>query len=147
MILLKELTMLFWNFCSWWYENFLYNFRMLYILIIKLPNLLLVRFWNHFKVFWLYIETLSSFITIVLNCCLKSFTFINYNWLSGSVGWGCGIHRLQICRVVKLPRLSWIWHETIYWWRSSDAGALGNAEYPFVTIALGSTLTWSGSTW
>ena len=29
-------------------------------------------------------------------------------------------------------------HETIWWWGFSNAGALGNAEYPFIAIAPGS---------
>ena len=35
----------------------------------------------------------------------------------------------------------------IWWWGSSDAGALGNADYPFIAIAPRSTLARSGSTW
>ena len=31
--------------------------------------------------------------------------------------------------------------------KQSDGQALGNAEYPFIAIALSSTLTQSGSTW
>ena len=31
--------------------------------------------------------------------------------------------------------------------RYSNDGALGNAEYPFITISSRSTLAWSGSTW
>ena len=54
------------------------------------------------------------------------------------------IHRLHPCRGV---RLSWLWHKTTWWWGFSDAGALGNAEYPFVAIAPWSTLTLNGSTW
>ena len=46
------------------------------------------------------------------------------------VGWGFRIHRLHICKGVRLPqRVSWIWHKAIWWWCSSNAGALGNAEY------------------
>ena len=65
------------------------------------------------------------------------------------VGWGCRTHRLLLCRGVRTPpqQVSWIWHETIWWWRSSNAGALGNAEYPFVAIAPRSTLARRGSTW
>ena len=40
-----------------------------------------------------------------------------------------------------------IWPWTIWWWGSSSAGALGNVEYPFITIASRSTLARSGSTW
>ena len=31
--------------------------------------------------------------------------------------------------------------------RLHDAEALGNVEFPFIAIALRSTLAWSGSTW
>ena len=40
-----------------------------------------------------------------------------------------------------------VWHLTIWWWGSSNAGALENVEYPFIASASRSTLTWSGSTW
>ena len=43
--------------------------------------------------------------------------------------------------------VSWIWHKTIWWWGSSNAGNLGNAEYPFISIATRSTLAQIGSTW
>ena len=33
-----------------------------------------------------------------------------------------------------------IWHKTIWWWGSSNAGPLGNTKYPFITIASWSTL-------
>ena len=36
---------------------------------------------------------------------------------------------------------------TLNWLGSSDAGALGNAEHPFIAIAPRSTLARSGSTW
>ena len=41
----------------------------------------------------------------------------------------------------------WLLCNTIWWWGSSNAGALGNVEYPFIGIAPRSTLTQSGSTW
>ena len=38
--------------------------------------------------------------------------------------------RLQLFKGVRLPqRLPWIRHYTIWWWDSSNAGALENAEY------------------
>ena len=40
-----------------------------------------------------------------------------------------------------------IWLRTIWWLPSSNAGALGNAEYPFIAIAPRSTLAQNGSTW
>ena len=45
------------------------------------------------------------------------------------------------------PNVSYIWPKAIWWWSSSDAGALGNVENPFITIAPRSTISWSGSTW
>ena len=53
------------------------------------------------------------------------------------VGWDCRIHWLHLCRGIRPPhqRVSWIWHKTLWWWSSSDAGALGNAEYFFIAIA------------
>ena len=58
----------------------------------------------------------------------------------------CRIHRLHLCRGVKSPQwVSWIWHKTIWWWESSNAGALGNAKYPFIAITSRSTLAWSGT--
>ena len=35
----------------------------------------------------------------------------------------------------------------LLWWGSSDAGALGNVEHPFITISLRSTVAHIGSTW
>ena len=66
---------------------------------------------------------------------------------SSPVDWGCRIHWLFLCREVSPPPLSqwvlWIWHKTVWWWGSSNAGALENAEYPFIAIAPRSTcLEW-----
>ena len=45
------------------------------------------------------------------------------------------------------PRwVSWVWHWTIWWWGSSDAGALGNVEHSFIAIAPRLTLARYGST-
>ena len=64
------------------------------------------------------------------------------------VSWGCKIHRLHLCRWIRLPeRVSWIWHETIWCWGSSNAGALRNAGYLFIAIAPRFTLALRGSTW
>ena len=79
--------------------------------------------------------------------------WLRYCWIFqfsvSLVDWGCRIHRLHLCRVVtpQPQQVSWIWHKTIWWWGSSNAGALGNVEYPFIAIAPRSTLAWSGSTW
>ena len=59
------------------------------------------------------------------------------------VSWGCRIHWLHLFRWVRLPSPQWvscIWHKTTWWWGPSDAGALGNAEHPFIAIAPRSTL-------
>ena len=64
------------------------------------------------------------------------------------VGWGYRIHQLFLCRGVRPPKwVTWIWHSTIWWWCSSNAGVLGNADYPFIAITPRSTLTWSSSIW
>ena len=55
----------------------------------------------------------------------------NFIWASipscgGLVTYTCRIHRLYLCRGVRLlQRVSWIWHQTIWWWGSSNAGGLG----------------------
>ena len=66
----------------------------------------------------------------------------------GPVGWSCRIHRLHLCRGIRIPsRVSWIRHQAIWWWCSSNDGVLGNAEYPFTAIIPRSTLARSGRTW
>ena len=54
---------------------------------------------------------------------------------------------LQRSKTLPLQRVSGIWNQSIWWWGSSDIGALGNAEYPFIAIAPRSIRAWSGSTW
>ena len=55
------------------------------------------------------------------------------------VSWGCGIHRLRLCRRVRSPQwVSWMWH-IIWYWGFCDARALGKARHPFIVIAPGST--------
>ena len=50
--------------------------------------------------------------------------------------------------VCKTPqRVSRIYHLTIWWWGSSNAGDLRNADCPFIAIAPMSTLVRSGSIW
>ena len=66
------------------------------------------------------------------------------------IGWDSRIHWLHLRRGVRHPPAVTgvlIWHSTIWWWGSSKGGALGNAEYPFIAIALRSTRTRKGSTW
>ena len=43
-------------------------------------------------------------------------------------------------------RMIWKWRKTIWLWSYSNAGALGNLEYPFTAIAPESTLARSRST-
>ena len=62
------------------------------------------------------------------------------------------LHRSQFAGTEEYtdpPPHQWVsktW-QTISWQGSSNAGALGNTEYPFNAIALRSTRTQSGSTW
>ena len=64
------------------------------------------------------------------------------------VNWGCRIHRVYLYRKVRPhQRVSRIWLQTIWWWDSSNAGDLGNAEHLLIAIAPRSTLARSGSTW
>ena len=65
------------------------------------------------------------------------------------VSWGCRILWLLLCRGVRSPTNECPWYDNkkIWWWGSSNAGALGNAAYPFIAIAPRSTLVRSGSTW
>ena len=44
-------------------------------------------------------------------------------------------------------RVSWIWHKTIWWWGSRNAGALGIAEYLLIAIVPWIFLARSDSTW
>ena len=55
------------------------------------------------------------------------------------INWGCRIHWLHLCRGVRpsLQWVSWIWDKTIWKWGSSNAGALGNAGYPFIATLPG----------
>ena len=65
---------------------------------------------------------------------------------SSQAGWGYNIHWLHLCREGESPHPT----NVLVLHKQSDGvmpGALGNAEYPFIAIALRSTLAWSGSTW
>ena len=62
------------------------------------------------------------------------------------VGSGCTIHPLLLCKGVIHPRQECPEYD-IWWWVSSNAGTLRNAEYPIVDIAYMPTLAQSGSTW
>ena len=66
---------------------------------------------------------------------------------AGPVGWGCRMHQLYLCRRVRLLQwMSCIWHKTVWWWGTSNARALGNREYLFITIVHKFTQARSGST-
>ena len=74
--------------------------------------------------------------------------YVNNQVTKSPAGWGCRIHWLLLCKRIDLHQcVSWIWHETIWWYGSNNAGALGNAEYSFIAIDPWSTLARSGSTW
>ena len=70
-------------------------------------------------------------------------------WIpSGSVGWGCRIHRLYLSKKVRLlQKVCWILHKTIRWWVFSNTWALWDAEYSFIAIAPRSSLIQCCSTW
>ena len=61
----------------------------------------------------------------------------------------CRIHHLLLYRRVRTPhrQVSCLWDYTIWWWCCSNAGALGNAGYPFFAVVSRSPLAQSGSTW
>ena len=61
------------------------------------------------------------------------------------VNWGCRLHQLHLCRGVRPPPSTSVLD--IWCWVSSNAGALGNAEHHFITIAPRSSLARSGITW
>ena len=64
------------------------------------------------------------------------------------VGWGCRIHLLHLSRGIRPHQwVSLIWHYTIWWWVSSNVGALGNTEHHFIAIAPRSTLAWRDRAW
>ena len=68
--------------------------------------------------------------------------------MNGPLISGCRIHRLHLCREVRfLWWMSILWHYTIWWWGSGNAGDLGSAEYHFIVITSLSNLARSDSTW
>ena len=80
--------------------------------------------------------------------CQKRVLIIAVNCYDTPVGWCYRIHRLFLCREVRLhQRISEILHKTIWCSSPSNGGASGNAEYPFIAIAPRSSLAQSGSTW
>ena len=81
--------------------------------------------------------------------CILAWQEVRYRpTIVGPVGQGCKMYRLHLWSGVSLPqRVFWIWHKTIWWWGSSNAGALENADYPFVAIAPRFILARSGINW
>ena len=67
--------------------------------------------------------------------------------LYSPVSWGCKIHLLHLPKLPIHPHqpVSWIWHQTIWWW-SSNPEALRNVECFFIAITPRSTHTWYVST-
>ena len=69
-------------------------------------------------------------------------------WNNSQSASSCRIHCLHLCRVVIPPSMSVLDMTIKIWWCGSiDAGALGNAEHPFIAIAIRSTLGRNGGTW
>ena len=74
--------------------------------------------------------------------CLTEFSRLEFKvffcffcWGGSPVRWGCRIRRLHPLKwVILLQWVSGIWPKTIWWWSSSNAGVLGNAENPFIAI-------------
>ena len=64
-----------------------------------------------------------------------------------SVGWVSKIYRLLLCRGERTTNECPGYDTKSWCWDFSSAGALGNVEYPLITIAPWSTLTRIGSTW
>ena len=112
---------------------------------------------NLYTFIWILLSNSNNFqtdifdpltLTVTKRCrCYSGISIHTSLSYLGPVGWGSRIHRSQLCRGVRLPQqVSWIWHYTIWWWGSTNAGVLGNAEYLFIAIAPRSTMAWSGST-
>ena len=72
-----------------------------------------------------------------------------YSFIVSPVGWGYRIHRLHLCRGVRPHPNQCPGYDTkqSVGEGSSNTGALGNAEYPFIAIVPRSTQSRSGNTW
>ena len=132
------------------------NAKYLFIVIASMPNLAGNR--STYRVLSMgWIEQNNIFMQnwIVWNKHLtvcKQKHVLMLNWIiwnrtvSCPVGLCCRILRLHLFRGVRLPQWVFsIWYQTIW---SSNAGALENAEYPFIAIApwfFLSGITWQGS--
>ena len=87
-------------------------------------------------------KTLKKIQFIFVLCCIKTPNFTN------PVGWGCRKHRLHLCSGVSLPqRVSWLFHETIWYWGFSNATAFGKVVETFITITLRSILPQRNRAW
>ena len=130
------------NFSSLHFKNSFHR----YIFVIYFSILLKSKSDSFF--FWIIIFLWRVIDLIGFKSEISKSFFIWNKYKCCSVGWGCRIHRLHFCRGVR-PRqwVSCIWHQTIWWWGSSNVWALGNAERPFITIALKFILARRGNTW
>ena len=87
-------------------------------------------------VFAKYLKLTSNGPVHYFLCVMLCITASTINNLS-PISWGCRIHRLHLCRVVRLPQqVPWIWPYTTKWWGFSNAGVLGNVEYPSLPLLL-----------
>ena len=96
------------------------------------------------------LKPVNQWNSFVMICKLNLLTITTLDTLTCIFGQsaGVGLHCVHLCRRVRLSQqVSWMGQWTIWWWGSSNAGDLGNAEYHFIAIAPRSTLAWSGSTW
>ena len=84
---------------------------------------------------------------------IKSFTILNYYFLVNiTVSRSAETVEYTDCTSAEgysTPRNECPGYETkqSYWWGSSNAGALGNAEHSFIALTPRSTPAQSGSTW
>ena len=90
---------------------------------------------------WMVIFIFFSFSTFYkcLDCNIFRFLVTGFQCCSGPVGWGCKIYMIASLQRGKTPPRSVM----VWWWGSNNAGALGNAEYPFIAIVPRS----NGSNW
>ena len=96
-----------------------------------------------FLSFFLFSFFLSFFLSFLLSFLIWSIFFYFFSHFLSSIllCWlGLQNTRLCLCRGLRLHQwVSQIWHKTIWWWGSRNAGLLRNVEYPFIAIALRST--------
>ena len=130
-------------------ELFLF-FKRLMILLMNMRNALsltcnyTLRNYNHYlitiSIFFLFLSSVNSQIftwniwKLALLSVMCLYQFLNTDTAQSAVT--VKIHRLNLCQTVRPPtqRISWIW------WGSCNAGALGNAQYPYIAVTTRSTL-------